>query len=173
VTARPGRVRRVDRKWPDRPHWEHDAVLLGTDRHGTWLGAPAGTRMTRPGAGFVTAQAQVTLVPHQAPFLATFYEPGGAVPCEVYVDVTTTATWDDGRVTAVDLDLDVLRGWSGRVWVDDEDEFADHRVRYAYPPHVVRLALDSCERIHGDLEHRRPPYDGSAEGWLSRLTELP
>jgi hypothetical protein len=30
------------RKWPARPHWEFDAVRLGNDEHGVWLGAPAG-----------------------------------------------------------------------------------------------------------------------------------
>ncbi|WP_180935649.1 DUF402 domain-containing protein [Nocardioides ungokensis] len=34
---------------------------------------------------------------------------------------------------AVDLDLDVVRGRTGRVWIDDEDEFAEHRVRFGYP----------------------------------------
>ena len=48
-------------------------------------------------------------------------------PFDVYVDITTVPVWLDGptrAVTAVDLDLDVVRGWTGRVWVDDEDEFA-------------------------------------------------
>ena len=31
-------------KWGDRPHWEFDALFLGSDRHGDWLGIPVGTR---------------------------------------------------------------------------------------------------------------------------------
>jgi uncharacterized protein len=175
-------VRVVARKWPDRPHWEHDAVWLGEDRHGTWLGAAPGTLMTRPGASFRTTQTQVFLVPTASAFMATFYAPvhrrdhrgqPQAMPCEVYVDITTVPEWADGTVTAFDLDLDVLRGWSGRVWVDDEDEFADHRVRYAYPPELVRLAAGSCQAVREAVEQRRPPYDGVApQRWFETLGEL-
>ena len=41
---------------------------------------------------------------------------------------------------AVDLDLDVVEGLDREVWVDDEDEFAEHRVELGYPREVVDLA---------------------------------
>jgi hypothetical protein len=172
VAADPVRV--VARKWPDRPHWEFDALRLGEDGHGVWLGAPAGTSMRRPGACFVTDQAQVSLIPRDAGFVATFYAPGGRSPCAVYVDITTVPRWSDGpvgTVTAVDLDLDVIRGWTGRVWVDDEDEFAANRLLLAYPGEVVRLAATSCEAVHTAVTSGRPPYDGSASAWLTTLAE--
>jgi hypothetical protein len=163
----------VARKWPDRPHWEHDAVALGSDEHGEWLGAPVGTAMSRPGAAFVSDQAHVTLVPRAGAFLATFYAPGGTAHCDVYVDITTVPVRTAGAVTAVDLDLDVVRGWSGRVWVDDEDEFAAHRVRWAYPGDVVRLAVASCQAVRSALEAGRAPYDGEVHRrWLRVLAEL-
>jgi protein associated with RNAse G/E len=169
-------VRVVARKWPDRPHWEHDAVRLGEDEHGTWLGAGPGTVISRPGASFRTAQAQVVLVPRAAAFVATFYargERGNSLPCEVYVDITTVPQWTDDAVSAYDLDLDVVRGWTGRVWVDDEDEFAAHRVRYAYPPELVRSAVGSCAAVREAVEQWRPPYDGVvAQAWLDVLAEL-
>lgn len=158
------------RKWPDVPHWEFDALVLGEDRHGVWVGAPSGTRMQRPGASFVTDQPQVSLLPRQSAFVATFYAPGGLAPFDVYVDITTVPVWLDGptrTVTAVDLDLDVLRGRSGRVWVDDEDEFAARRVHY--PADLVRLAATSCEAVRTAVESGRPPYDGSAGAWLAAL----
>ena len=58
-------------KWGRRPHWEYDAVRLGSDDHGTWLGLPTGTPIARPGARFVTEQRQVVLVPRGAGFVAT------------------------------------------------------------------------------------------------------
>jgi len=92
-------------KWPDRPHWEFDATVLGADVHGVWVGAPRGTTMRRPGVEFRAAQDQVTLVPHDRPFIATFYAgDGGPMPCEVYVDISTVPTWRDGRVSSIDLD---------------------------------------------------------------------
>jgi hypothetical protein len=170
------RVRVVATKWPARPHWEFDAEHLGVDEHGTWLGAPVGTLLSRPGVSLVTDQAQVTLVPHDEPFMATFYAPGGLAHCDVYVDVSTVPTWLTGHpgrtVTVVDLDLDVVRGWSGRVWVEDEDEFADHRLRHAYPGDVVRLAATSCARVRCAVEEGRAPYDGTAAAWFAALDAL-
>jgi uncharacterized protein len=173
-------VRVVFRKWGDRPHWEYDAELLGEDRHGCWLGARAGTRLSRPGVGFDTPQHFVTLLPRGAAFVATFYADGPQPPgqdwVEVYVDVTTPPVWSPPdatglRVSMVDLDLDVLRGRSGRVWVDDEDEFADHRVRFGYPAETVRLACESCRAVEAAVAGGEPPFDGPvAARWLSRMT---
>ena len=54
-------------KWGGRPHWEFDAVLLGSDEHGDWLGIEAGTLMVRPGAEYVAPVAQVGLSPAPGP----------------------------------------------------------------------------------------------------------
>ena len=167
------RVRVVFRKWGDRPHWEYDALFLGDDEHGTWVGAPAGTRLARPGADFVALGHFVSLVPADQPFVATFYDPAWAAAetgVDVYVDITTVPRWEGRVVSMVDLDLDVVRGRTGRVWVDDEDEFADHRVRFGYPADVVRLAASSCDAVHAAVTAGLPPYDGAVgAAWLSRL----
>ena len=168
-------VRVVMTKWGDRPHWEFDATYLGSDEHGDWLGIARSTVMTRPGMTYVAPTAQVGLVPAPGPdvergWLATFHDVGG--PVQVYVDITTPPVWDGAVLRAVDLDLDVVRGNTGRVWVDDEDEFADHRVRDGYPPEVVSAAAASCDRVHAAVADGRAPYDGVAAGWLDRLREM-
>jgi hypothetical protein len=166
-------VRVIFGKWGGRPHWEYDAVRLGDDGHGVWLGVPAGSRLARPGADFLTEHAFVVLVPTDSPFTASFYEDAASSSSgwvEVYVDITTVPVWDGSTVHLVDLDLDVVKGRSGRVWVDDEDEFADHRVRYGYPHEVVALALESCQRVRLEVEAERPPYDGRTSAhWLAAL----
>jgi protein associated with RNAse G/E len=79
--------------------------------------------------------------------------------------------WHEGLVRLVDLDLDVIRDWSGRVWVDDEDEFAEHRVLFGYPDDVVRLAMDSCDRVRAAMMTGAAPYDGVTHlPWLERLS---
>jgi uncharacterized protein len=161
-------------KWVDRPHWEFDAAYLGTDQHGDWLGIRRGTVMTRPGASYVAPTHQVGLVPPPGPdtgrgWLATFHDVDG--PVQVYVDVTTPPAWDGGVVRAVDLDLDVVRGRTGRVWVDDEDEFADHRIRYGYPEDLAAAAMASCDRVHAAVASGQPPFDGVAAAWLARVEE--
>ena len=176
-------------KWQHRPHWAYSARYLGTDEHGDWLGVPAGTHMSRPGAGYVAPVNQVCLAPIDrdpacSGWFATFHDHGratgsgshtvaAAVPIEVYVDISTPPRWDGTTIRAVDLDLDVVRGPTGRVWIDDEDEFAQHRVSLGYPNDVVDLALANCGAVHSALAARRPPYDGVApDSWFTRLSEL-
>jgi hypothetical protein len=161
-------------KWGGRPHWEFDAVFLGSDRHGDWIGIPAETHMSRPGATYIAPVDQVCLVPaatgtdDQRSFLATFHAAGG--PVNVYVDMTTPPAWDGPVVRAVDLDLDVIRGATGRVWIDDEDEFADHRISLGYPDEIVALASESCDRIHRLVRTAAPPFDPATPGhWLDVL----
>ena len=60
-------------------------------------------------------------------------------------------------MTAVDLDLDVVRRTDGTVYVDDEDEFAEHRVSFGYPPEVVELAEESCRWVLGHVRDRHRP----------------
>lgn len=168
-------IRVVMTKWGDRPHWEFDAAFLGSDRHGDWLGIPAGTHMSRPGKTYVAPVDQVGLVPPAGPdadrgWLATFHAEGGEV--QVYVDITGPPVWDGRVLRTVDLDLDVVRGNDGRVWVEDEDEFADHQVRFGYPDEVITEARASCERVRAAVESATAPYDGSAAAWFTRLTGL-
>ena len=156
-------------KWGERPHWEMDAVYLGADAHGDWIGFPTGTFMSRPGFELVTENHQVGLVPAEG-WLATFHGPGGNV--RTYVDMTTVPVWDGTVVRAVDLDLDVIEELDGTVFVDDEDEFEEHRVRYAYPSDVISLALSTKDTVFAAVSTRAAPFDGSAARWLAVLLEI-
>ncbi|WP_460795545.1 DUF402 domain-containing protein [Nocardioides pacificus] len=157
-------------KWRDAPHWVYQAVFLGGDEHGDWVGVRAGTHMSRPGAEYVAPVDQVVLLNESHWAVSTFHAPGGVV--DVYVDISTPPFWDGGVVGAVDLDLDVVRGVTGRVWVEDEDEFAEHRTSLGYSEELVASASASCERVRTALDGRTAPYDGSAGVWLTRLAGL-
>jgi protein associated with RNAse G/E len=85
--------------------------------------------------------------------------------------MATPPYWEGDVLRSVDLDLDVIQGLSGRVWVDDEDEFADHRVRWGYPPDVVRGAMAAASWVEAAVRDRRAPFDGETHlPWLHRLT---
>ncbi len=156
-------------KWGDRPHWVMDALYLGADGHGDWIGFPTGTFMSRPGAEYTTRHPQVGLVP-AAGWVATFHGPGGNVL--TYVDMTTVPVWDGAVLRAVDLDLDVVQRLDGTVYLDDEDEFAEHQVAFGYPPEVVALAEAASAEVLAAVADRTAPFDGSAAGWLEVLAGL-
>ena len=184
----PGTPIRVEMtKWGDRPHWEFDGVHLGSDEHGEWLGFPEGTINTRPGLEIVSQAACVTLVTPDGWYAATFHGPG--IWCDLYVDIATPGRWDGTVLRAVDLDLDVIRMTdplpasvyaeaekagrvAGEVFVDDEDEFAEHQVAYGYPADVVEQAQASCDAVLAEVRAGRAPYDGTAQRWLDLLSEL-
>ena len=179
-------VRVVMTKWGDRPHWEFDGVFLGADEHGDWVGVPAGTRHARPGMSFDSDVDTVTLAPISAWCAATFHRPG--IWCDTYIDVCTPPRWHGSVLRATDLDLDVIRmadprpadlppalaGWEpGAVLIDDEDEFAEHRETFGYPPEVVAAARASADRLHAAVSAGEAPYDdATATRWLDRLTAL-
>jgi uncharacterized protein len=163
-------------KWGGRAHWQIPAHWLGSDEYGDWVGIPAGTRMTRPGRDLRSGHDHVGLVPsreladEERGWLAAFHVPQAET--WVYVDMTTPPRWDGPVIRAVDLDLDVIRMREGWVLVDDEDEFDEHRVVFGYPPEVVALAEATRDRVHAAILDEDPPYDGSHERWLQRLSDV-
>jgi len=165
-------------KWGDRPHWHIPGRWLGTDEHGDWIGIPSGTRMVRPGMETTSRNDQVGLVPPaDAPdserwWVATFHGPGSPLGVSVYVDIATPPLWDGPTLRTVDLDLDVVRETEGRIYVDDEDEFAEHRVTLGYPVEIATGAGQSCAWVRATMTAGRPPYDGSHRPWLELLPDL-
>ncbi|MCF4120735.1 GNAT family N-acetyltransferase [Antribacter sp. KLBMP9083] len=173
ITGSPVRVRYT--KWDGTPHWENDAVFLGTDEHGAWVGMPAGTRAARPGAAFTGVWDSVTLFP-EAGWTATFnaWHPKAT---RIYVDLTDVPRWSatavGHEVTMADLDLDVIERASRPAFIDDEDEFAEHQVRYGYPADLVATVRRDADSLLEQVREREAPFDGpTARRWLDRLLAL-
>ncbi|MEE1746349.1 DUF402 domain-containing protein [Streptomyces sp. JV184] len=159
------------RKYDNSLHWHHSMVRLGEDEHGVWLGASIGTVYSKGAQGpvYATREARVMLFPRDAWWTALFQ----AAPArlDVYCDVTTPARWPHpGEVTMIDLDLDVCRiRDGGSVFVDDEDEFADHRVRYAYPPEVIARATATADLLRAALSADAEPFGSHWRSWLAKV----
>jgi hypothetical protein len=159
-------------KWGGRPHWVYDNVLLGEDQHGVWTAGAAGTHLSRPGFAF-DARADFAMcfsrtLGYAATFWSDFQMPSAA---EVYVDITTVPVWSaEGagtvEVTMVDLDLDVIRLFDGTLFVDDEDEFAEHQQSYGYPPEVVAAAESTCREVYAAVRDGAEPFAQAGQGWL-------
>ncbi|MGN6220113.1 MAG: DUF402 domain-containing protein [Microbacterium sp.] len=161
------------RKWDGGAHWVNDEVYLGSDRWGDWLGQPDGWRNVRPGLEFPADGPNVTLLPPSGDFAMTVHATPRRV--RIYIDIAWDIRWDAGAPTGIDMDLDVVKAIDGRgLFIDDRDEWDEHRVRYGYP-------LDLVERLDAlavDLERRvaaaeAPFDDATADAWLAHLASLP
>jgi uncharacterized protein len=161
-------------KWDGSLHWHFDMTRLGADEHGVWLGAPQGTPVRRADEPPITSPAFAVLFPKASFWAAAFNAPMAGSPFGylLYVDICTPAEWSDGMVTAIDLDLDVVRALDGTVAVHDEDEFDEHRVRFSYPDHIVAAARSAAAVTLAAIDAGREPFDGVGEAWLQQAVEL-
>lgn len=164
------------RKWDGGPHWEHECVFLGSDEHGDWVGQRDGWRSARPGVDTVSLGDNVTLVPPGGEYAATLNATHPRIA--IYIDIAWDLRWDaatdaDGipTPTGIDMDLDVVRARDGRgIWIDDRDEWDEHRVRYGYPREIVDRLEDVAVALEADVRAERAPYDGAtAAHWLAVL----
>ena len=156
------------RKYDGSLHWHARLRRLGEDEYGTWLGGPRGC-LWRRGVGGPTvtyAHAFVCLIPRGAWWTASFN--GEPEATELYCDLTTVPQWPSpDLVTMIDLDLDVLRKRTGATILVDEDEFAEHQVKYGYPPEVITKAEEAARWLMAAVESRAEPFGGAHEKWLA------
>ncbi|QIG41218.1 DUF402 domain-containing protein [Microbacterium sp. 4R-513] len=150
----------------------HDCVYLGSDQWGDWFGQRAGWRSHRPGRDFPAEGDNVTLLPPSGDFTATF----NAEPAtyRVYIDIAWDVRWEAGEPTGIDMDLDVVDARDGRgIWIDDRDEWDEHRVAYGYPLGIVErletLAIDLERKV---IAHTAPFDAATPAAWSARLQAL-
>ena len=162
------------RKWDGSPHWEHDCVYVGSDHWGDWVGQPTGWRSHRPGRDFMTESPNVTLLPPGGTWAGTFYGDGHPRHVRIFIDLAWDAQWSGAEPTAIDMDLDVVRCDDERgIFIDDEDEWAEHRVQYGYPVGVQAALEQKAAELKRRVEASEPPFDdATAQHWLDRLTAL-
>jgi uncharacterized protein len=157
-------------KYDGSLHWHQTMSYLGDDTRGVWLGARAGSfsrRGDEPPVYF--SQHMVLLLPRGQWWTAVFNaEPAGT---EIYCDICTPPQWPSpDEVTMVDLDLDVLRRRAdGKVLLVDEDEFAEHQVRYGYPDEVISQATASAQWLMQVIGDGTEPFAGRYRDWLDRV----
>jgi protein associated with RNAse G/E len=159
-------------KYDGSLHWHYTMRYLGTDEHGVWLGAPAGLPMRRGSEPPVSWDHAFTmLIPRNGSWWTAAFN---VAPhrIEVYCDIASPPHWiGDDEVTMVDLDLDVVRYRAdGRVVLLDEDEFAEHRLRYAYPAEVISQAQHAAGWLREAITSGREPFDAAYRSWLAEVT---
>ncbi|MFC7550841.1 DUF402 domain-containing protein [Plantactinospora sp. GCM10030261] len=159
-------VRVVYRKYDGSAHRDYPARRLAEDDLGTWLGVTVGTASVYHGRPSVEQIPFVLLVPHDAWWTGMFNPPPRT--SEVYCDIATPARWDGDTVYLVDLDLDVVRRRAtGAIELRDEDEFAEHRVRFGYPADLVARAREAADWLFIALGDGTEPFAGAYRKWLA------
>lgn len=154
-------------KYDGRAHWHFPVRPLGADEHGKWYGAYHGVELQRGQEPPVSWGCDfVVLVPAAGEWIGCFNSAGKFA---IYIDVTGPISISDGRVTAVDLDLDVVRLPDGGVELLDEDEFIEHQVRFGYPSEVVERAEATANWLLHAVRSRQEPFDTVGPSWLSTL----
>ena len=153
-------------KWGGIGHWHFTMQRLGEDQFGWWFFARRGIALQRGGEPPVSQRHDfVLLVPALGNWTACF---NADVTMEIYADVTTRPVIAGGQMTAVDLDLDVVRFRDGRVAVLDEDEFAEHQVQLAYPAELIARAQATCDELVSAVTQHTEPFGQAGPGWLAR-----
>jgi protein associated with RNAse G/E len=158
-------------KYDGSLHWHQTMHYLGTDEHGTWLGAPAGTTAQRGSEPpILLEQPYVLLVPDGQWWTAVFN--GEPARTDIYCDIATPPQWPrQGEVTMADLDLDVLRVRTDRqVLIVDEDEFAEHQLRYSYPADVISQAEQAAAWLWQAISAGAEPFATSYHRWLDQVS---
>ncbi|WP_277437509.1 DUF402 domain-containing protein [Streptomyces sp. SPB162] len=158
------------RKYDRSLHWNMEMRRLGEDEHGVWLGVPADNVMRKGhGPDISFPEAYVLLFPHDQWWTATF----NAAPrsTEIYCDITTPPQWMSAtEVTMIDLDLDVVRkrGVPAPVLID-EDEFAEHQIRYGYPADVIAQAAEAAQWLMRQIGDGAEPFTTVYREWLTHV----
>lgn len=160
------------RKWDGGAHWQHQCVYLGSDDWGDWLGQKAGWVSARPGRFVSAAQPNVTLITPSGEF--AFTRNARPQRTRTYIDIAWDVRWVDGSPTGIDMDLDVVDHSERGAYIDDRDEFEEHRLRYGYPLDIVASLEQRAAELLVAVREQRAPYDEATPArWLERLAEHP
>lgn len=160
------------RKWDGTPHWEEELVMLGEDEWGVWLGQCPGWASKRPGRYLRASAPNLHLVSRTGDFVYNRKAEGPRY--EVYIDLAWDVKWEESGPTGIDMDLDVIRSRDDRgTWIDDEDEWEEHRELYSYPEDVQRHITAKAATLKEGVEKYSPPFDDeTAARWFEVLSRV-
>ena len=161
------------RKWNGKAHWVVPGRYLGEDRHGWWIFQGTNEFCSRPGAAFYTQSDAVLLVPRSGDWVATFYDSAHPIGVQVYVDLAVAHEWTEIRPAVtefhvIDMDLDVIRMAGRGVFIDDQDEFAEHRLAMNYPDRLVDDIQAAADELYQAVKAQHAPFDGTDVAWFTK-----
>lgn len=160
-------------KYDGQAHWVVPGLALGSDEHGEWIYQPAGSFIARPGMAFFARSDAVTLSPASGEWLATFHSGEDRNGLLLYIDLSTAIGWAPlgprgHELHSIDMDLDVVERAGRGIYLDDEDEFEEHRVAFGYPDELTSAIAAEAQDLLARVAARQAPFDGAA---LSRFDQ--
>ena len=158
------------RKWVTHLHWQFTMNYLAEDEWGLWLWAPAGSKARRGNEPPQTFNRNNVKLVVPGAWWTAIWNDGGEF--DLYIDTIAPAAIGPDRVTMVDLDLDLVRSVDGSVKIDDEDEFADHRVRYGYSEYLVERTVAETRALRPKLEAREEPFGEVGDRMMEQARAL-
>ncbi|WP_195849428.1 MULTISPECIES: DUF402 domain-containing protein [Arthrobacter] len=167
-----------NRKYNGDAHWVVPGRYLGRDNYGHWVFQGSGEFISRPGTALYTASDATLLIPHEGDWVATFFDRTHPSGVELYIDLATEFSWQRIQPAAVefhmvDMDLDVIRTAERGLFVDDQDEFAAHRVLMDYPAELCTRMESTTAALMDAVASRQAPFDGRDAAWLTLGRSLP
>ena len=151
-------------------HWQFNMFWLADDEWGTWLWTPAGSsaqRGTEPPRTFNHTNVKL-IAPGE--WWTAIWNDGDRY--DLYIDTITPPAVGPDRITMIDLDLDLVRTTTGRVSIEDEDEFEEHRRRYGYPDYVVEKARTVTGGLKTRLEDHDEPFGEVGKAMMQQAQAL-
>lgn len=167
-----------NRKFDGKAHWVVPGRYLGEDQFGHWIFQGTGEFISRPGAALYTGSDAILLIPHQGDWVATFYDDAHPDGVELYIDLAIDFFWKRIRPSVVefhmiDMDLDVVRSKRRGLYIDDEDEFAEHSLLMKYPAELHTRLQNECAALFAEVKARKAPFDGRDGTWFTLGRTLP
>ncbi len=70
------------------------------------------------------------------------------IPDKLYINIASPATWDDSKISSIDLDLDLFRTYgSDKIVIDDIDEFESHQKKFNYPRDLITTCQNEVKKV--------------------------
>jgi len=84
---------------------------------------------------------------------------------QYYCNICEPPQFAGDLVTFVDLDIDLVYR-NGQWMVVDEEEFADHALKFSYPPELIKRVRMEQQGLEQRIKQGRFPFDGAIERWM-------
>ena len=149
-------------KFDKTPHWRHETIYLGEDEHGLWFRQLEGSYSSRPGMDYNTETPVLFLVDREGNWVAKIFPPNRDDHMLIYIDIASQVVWNEETltVTGIDMDLDVIKLDTGKMWIEDEDEFLDHTQTMGYSDELVSVTQETAKTLLDKVVNNHAPFDG-------------